>query len=443
MTIAKMTAGIKNNELKSRELVSQYLAMIESTKDLNAVIEINPDALAIAERLDSSKNKDGVFYGIPILIKDNISTADKMHTIAGSLALEENIAPIDAPIVKLLREAGAVILGKTNMTEFANYMAKEMPNGYSSRGGQCLNYFNPKVDPSGSSTGSAIAVAADLCAASIGTETCGSIISPAQNAGIIGIKPTVGLINTEAIIPISFTLDTAGPMCRNAEDTALLLGLLAGKKYEIDYNTNIKGLRIGICRQSPKYRMDEYDSQWMAANEKLILSMESVGAINIELGDHGINTNFFYHIMQYEFKYALNAYLKTMANPKIPQSLAEIITFNKNHADTACKYGQDILEKAEETASGTMTEPEYLEAMIAREKAILSLEKIFMENNIDLIFMTEGDFSIAATTGYPSITFPIGYKSNGLPIGSFFIGRKFCEDKLLSIVKLLAVRNEK
>ena len=431
MTIAQMKSAILKNELSSRELVTRYLAAIEKSKNLNAIIEINPDAAAIAERLDSSKNKEGLLHGIPVLLKDNISTADNMHTSAGSVALAENIAPMDAPIVSALRRAGAVILGKANMTEFANYMSHKMPNGYSSRGGQTLNFFDHEADPSGSSSGSAVAVAADLCAAAVGTETCGSIISPAQQAGIVGLKPTLGLLSGEAIVPISFTLDTAGPMCRNVEDTALLLGVLAGKNYSPEAGTDLKGMRVGVCRNSLK---EEYSPEWIAANEKLIPLMKSLGAVCVDLPDHAIDGEFFIPIMRNEFKYAINRYLRSMANngimPAIPRTLGEIIAYNRENAETALKYGQDILVTAEEKASGTMTESEYTEAMKTREAAACSLEAIFAENNLDIFFMTEGDFRII-TTGFPGVTIPVGRTLKGLPVGSFFVARKFREDTLL------------
>ena len=442
--IQQMKTAIIKKELSSRELVKEYLAKIESTKHLNAIIEINPDALDIAERLDSSGEKDGILHGIPVLLKDNIGTCDKMHTSAGSEALAGNIANIDAPIARLLREAGAVILGKTNMTEFANYMAAKMPNGYSSRGGQTLNFFDPAADPSGSSTGSAVAVTADLCAAAIGTETCGSIISPAQHAGIIGIKPTLGLINNQGIIPISFTLDTAGPMCRYAEDAGIMLEVLSGQKFDIDYSKSTRSLsvkvrqtrdlRIGVCRV---HLPEEYDEEWIGENERLIEVFRLLNIQCIELPEHKTETGFLSAIMQYEFKHALNCYLASILNPAIPQSLRQIIAYNENHAAKALIYGQDILIAAEEKASGAMTEPEYTEAIAARENAIRSLDALFTENKIDIIFMTEGDFRIAAATGFPSMTLPIGKTSKGLPIGSFFIAQRYCEDTLLHLAYAL------
>ncbi len=263
--------AMSKGEVTSRELVLLYLERIakydKSGPKLNSVLEINPDALFIADAMDHERETTGVrgpLHGIPVLLKDNINTHDKMHTSAGSVALADLYAPYDAFLVMKLRDAGAVILGKANMTEFANYMADGMPNGYSSRGGQVLNPYNAEKDPSGSSTGSAVAVSANLCTVAVGTETCGSIIGPAYMSGIVGIKPTVGLISRYGIIPISNSQDTAGPLARTVEDAAILLGELAGmdqndpatwasrgRAYS-DYTqfldkNGLKGARIGIC----------------------------------------------------------------------------------------------------------------------------------------------------------------------------------------------------
>ena len=431
MTIKEMASGIREKKLSSAELILQYLAEIEKRKNLNAVIELNPDALAIAEKIDAAppNDRDGLLFGVPILIKDNICTADKMNTSAGSLALSDNKAPYDAAIIRRLRAAGAVILGKTNLTEFSNYMAQDMPNGYSSRGGQTLNVCDPAIDPSGSSTGSAVAVAANLCAAAIGTETCGSIISPAQHAGIVGFKPGSGLLSAEGIVPISFTLDTAGPLCRCVEDAALLLSVLSGTN-NAAVRQDLKGMRIGICRSSMS---KEYDEEWIKRNQDLIPLMESLGAVGVNIPNHNIETNFFLPVMQYEFKYAINRFLKSMGTSK---TLKDIIAYNNAHAEKALKYGQDILIKAEE-ASGNMSETEYINAIAEREKAIKDLDELFYSNNIDILFMTEGDFRVAAVTGFPSITLPLGYSSKRHAIGSFFVAKRGEEEALLNAMYAL------
>ena len=425
MTIYQITEAIRNGALSSYGLVSQYISKIEANKRLNAVIELNPDALEIAQRLDTADVKIGALYGVPILIKDNINTGDRMHTSAGSVALAGNIAPEDAPVTRMLREAGAVILGKTNMTEFANYMSETMPNGYSSRGGQTLNLYDPEADPSGSSTGSAVAVAAGMCSAAVGSETCGSIISPAQCAGIVGIKPTAGLVSSQGVIPISFTLDTLGPMARCVDDAGLLLGVLAGKPIAQPHETRLTGVHIGISRMT----LEDADPEWIDANEKLISVMRELGADCNELPENHIDTGYIYTIMRHEFKSGINNYLQSMRNPKIPQSLQDIIQYNEKNPDIALKYGQDILLR--DNASIGTTEPEYLDAMKARDASIRMLNEMFDSNGIDVLFMPAANIGLAAATGFPSMTIPIGKTSKGLPIGSFFIARRYREDVLL------------
>jgi len=429
MTISQMSEAIRNGELSSRVIVSRCISAIEESKHLNAVIEINPDALALAERLDSIGIGDrrGTLYGVPILIKDNINTGDRMHTSAGSAALAENIAPEDAPAVSLLREAGAVIIGKTNMTEFSNYMSESMPNGYSSRGGQSLNFFDSEADASGSSTGSAIATAAGLCMAAIGTETCGSIIAPAQDYGIVGIKPTAGLVNNQGTIPISFTLDTPGPIARCVDDARLLLGVLAGRQYrKTPGKFRLEGLRIGVYRTFT----DRANPEWIAAGERLVEMMRELGADCVELPEHGIHSVFIFQIMRNEFKYGIDTYLRSMGNPAIPQSLQEIIEYNECHTDTMLKYGQDVLERSN---CGAIDDPEYLEALTARNAAICELDAMLDKNGIDVYFSLAAEFGLTTATGFPCITVPIGKTSKGLPIGSFFVARRFKEELLLNL----------
>ena len=425
MTIAEMLQAQRSGVLTSRALVQQFLAAAEENKQLNAVSEINPEAFAEAGALDASKDKSAALHGIPVLIKDNIDVAG-MVTGAGSIALTKNIAPADAPIVRLLRAAGAVILGKANMTEFANYMAEDMPNGYSSRGGQVLSLFDPAADPSGSSTGSAVAVGAGMCVAAVGTETCGSIISPAQHAGVIGIKPTAGLISNKGILPISFTLDTAGPIARCADDARILLGVLVGRQYDVP-EPGLRGLRVGICRMFT----DEMEApEWLEANENLVAVMQACGAQCIELPEHNIRAEFLGPIMKHEFKFGVNRYLWSKSNPAIPQSLAEIIAYNQRYAETALRYGQGILIQAESTPD-TLMESEYLLALEARELAIRDFDDLFAEHAIDLFFMTAANSGLAAATGFPSMTLPIGRTSGGLPIGSYFVAQRLREDLLL------------
>ena len=434
MKISQMVQAIKNGTLTSRELVLKYISKIEENKHLNAVIEINPQAVEIAESLDSAEEKHGILYGVPILVKDNINTGDAMRTSAGSVALAENIAPADAPIVCKLREAGAVILGKANMTEFANYMTDgAMPNGYSSRGGQTLNFHDEKADPGGSSSGSGVAIAADLCAAAIGTETAGSIISPSQASGITGIKPTAGLLSSEGIIPISFTFDTAGPMTRYAEDAKILLNAMGGRTYK-SYDKNLSGVRIGICSMVT----DKIEKQTLSANKHLVQTLRNLGAECVDLPEHNLDIEkLFYPIAKNEFKFGIKSYLQSMNNPKIPQSLSEIIKYNEKNPGIALKYGQDNLVDIESTTSGEMTEPAYREALLEREKAVKILDEFFDSQKINVMFMPTADSDLGALAGFPCMTVPIGKTSEGLPIGSYFLAKRFDEDVLLRVAEAL------
>ena len=429
MTISQTANAVAHRELSARDLAAQYIKEINKNAHLRAVIELNPDAEDIAKKLDESVSL-GILCGVPILIKDNVNTGDKMRTAAGSVALAENIAGQDAKAVKLLRDAGALILGKTNMTEFANYMVDfktgtPMPNGYSSRGGQTVSTYGPDVDPSGSSTGSAVAVAAGLCAAAVGSETYGSIISPSQRAGIVGIKPSAGLVSSDGVIPISFTLDTLGPMARCVEDAALLLGVLAGQKYDIDSSLRI---RAGILRNS----IDKADPEWVEANKNLLDIMRELGMDLAELTDHDIDDSFVFPIMRHEFRYGINKYLKSQNNTTIPQSLADIIAYNNQHAETALRYGQSNLEAANEVGGDWAEAPEYVSALTAREAATRSLLAIFDSNKLDVVLMLSAHCGLAAACGFPSITLPIGFTSNGLPIGSCLIARPFDESTLIN-----------
>jgi len=410
-------------------------------------------------------------FGIPILIKDNINTGSKMRTSAGSLALADNYTN-DAWMVRNLAEAGAVILGKANMTEFANYMSRDgMPNGYSSRGGQTLCPYNHSEDPSGSSTGSAVAVAAGLCVASLGTETSGSIISPAGVNGIVGIKPTLGLITRHGIIPISNSFDTAGPMARTVTDAAIILGIIANSDVldeatmavqastwddethqnnhiATDYTKHLKGenlngIRIGINRTKEISSFKE-DKEAVAAFDKLCRQLETAGANlidNLEMKPH---TNSLMTILQYEFKACMNNYLRrryfTSTNM---QTLNDIIQFNQANADKALKYGQTLLLDAQNKASGSLTEPPYLEALIEREKTIDEMDNLFATHNLDILLGNTFAYT-APFTGFPTMTIPIGQRqSNNMPLNATWTAKRLEEGKMIQVCyiveKLLSV----
>lgn len=443
----------KEKQLTVRELVLKYLSRIaeidKCENGLNSVLEINPDALFIADALDKKlKNGEDMppLFGIPILLKDNINTADRLHTSAGSVALADNYSPYDAHIVKRLREVGAIILGKANMTEFANYMTREnMPTGYSSRGGQVVNPYNREKHPGGSSSGSGVSVAAGLCTGAIGTETAGSIMSPAMQNGIVGIKPTLGLVGRSGIIPISSTHDTAGPMARTVQDASVLLSIIAGidpcdsathsQNTPVDYTkyldkNGLKGVRIGINRSQ---KLDNFalSEEEKACFENLCKVISDAGAILIDNVDVDANFNIG-NIMQNEFKACLNYYLSTLKGSTATKTLKDIIEYNQANAAVALKYGQSILIEAENNTSGKMTEPAYIEALLEREKTIAGLDKLFDDNGMD-VMLCETFTNIAPFTGFPCMTVPIGQKQNKIPLGSYWIARRFDEATLIKV----------
>jgi len=434
-TIADIQNSVKSREISYKELVIQYferIAEFDSCKNgLNSIIEINPDAIQIAEQLDNDRNLKATYslYGIPILLKDNVNTADKMRTCAGSLALADNFAVNDATVALSLRKSGALFLGKANMTEYANFMAYDMPAGYSSRGGQVIHPYLRESNPCGSSTGSAAAVAANLCVASVGTETCGSVIAPSFACGIVGIKPTAGLLSGNGIIPISNTLDTAGAMARTVTDAAILLGAM---EYEKDYThdlelASLKNLRVGIYGIA-----DETDEYYNIEFERVLTEMEKAGALVIRDICNTISDNSWQEfgkvIAVHEFKHSLEYYLST-AHSKM-KSFKDIVMFNIEHNQQCLKYGQSMLLECLEV-SGRLIESEYLQALRRRDIAIKDLNQIFDENKFDILLYAGKFSSIAPTTGFPAGVIPIGLRENGVPYGLYFFARPFAETTLI------------
>jgi amidase len=469
-TISSLREKLSSGTYSSEQLVRMYLDRIESVDKnghkLNAVIEINPEAIALAEIMDlemKSGKSRGPLHGIPILIKDNIDTGDKMQTTAGSLALAGNIASNDAFVIKKMREAGAILIGKTNLSEWANFRSTSSCSGWSSRGGQTKNPYFLDHNPCGSSAGSGVAVAANLCVVAIGTETDGSVVCPASVSGIVGIKPTVGLVSRTGIIPISSTQDTAGPMARTVSDAAILLGAMAGiddqdrvtleskGKAHKDYTKfldldALKGKRIGVERKP------QGENQFMhALQQKTIDLLKSKGATSIEIdyldeisklgGDE-------FELMQFEFKAGLNSYLST-SNAKV-KSLKEVIDFNIANEDKAMPYfKQETLISSNE--KGSLMDKKYIEAL---KKSHLGskeiIDKVMNVNKLDAICgltmgpacsidMIYGDrwgdvflTMPAAASGYPHITVPCG-KVYDLPVGFSFFGSAYSESKLISI----------
>lgn len=451
-TIDEFQARMDRGELTSRELVLLYFHRIAEWNDrLKAIIEINPDALHLADALDEErkrKGKRGMLHGIPVLLKDNIGTNDKMHTSAGSLLLKDSYAKEDAFLVKKLRESGAIIIGKANMSEWGYFMALfGMPNGYSSRGGQTRNPYGPdRFDVGGSSSGSAVGVAANFVTVSVGTETSGSIINPASQNSVVGIKPTVGLISRSGIIPISHTQDTPGPIAKTVKDAVYLLVSMIGiDEKDPVTRTNpltekelllalqsptLRNIRLGVIREGYFSTLPE---EKKVVVEQAINTMREHGA---EIVDHlslpsGKEKTSF-DVLLHEFKVNMNAYLKNL-DP--PLTLTDIIAKNAADKERLLRYGQSLLEKAEQT-SGTLTEKTYLRALsadyyYATENGIDALLK---EYDLDaLLFGQYTGAALAARAGYPSITVPAGYTAEGEPVGITFTGTKYSEAALIRI----------
>lgn len=448
LTVARIRELLGSGQITSRQLVLNYMERIalidKSGPKLNSVLELNPDALYIAEAMDRERAKGKLrspLHGIPILIKDNINTHDKMRTSAGSIALDDNFAPYDATVAKKLRDAGLIIMGKTNMTELANYMSYSMRNGYSSRGGQVINPYNSEGDVWGSSSGSAVAMSANLCALAIGTETDGSIIWPSHMNGTVGLKPTRGLVSRHGIIPICTAQDTAGPMTRCVADAAALLNIIVGEDSEdpstwcrdvpedytayLDVN-GLRGLRLGLNRG---YYEDFSEEQKRIA-EDAFQALEKAGATLVS-GTDLPHLRSDASVLLYEFKMCLNAYLST--NPSLRcHTLKDIIDFYGDHPQEGLKYGMSILLDAEYNTSGTCTDPKYIldKAACQRGAQEEGLLKLMDDNGIDIL-VSPGISDASPISGYPSIIVPAGYTSDNMPFGVTFVGRPFSEPLLI------------
>lgn len=449
--IEKMQEKMEAGELSSHELVLMYQARIAKYDPaIHSVLELNPDALHIAAALDAerkAKGPRGPLHGIPVLIKDNIATQDKMHTSAGSLALKDSFAPRDSFVAARLREAGAVILGKTNMTEWANFMANGMKSGYSSRGGQVLNPYGPdKFDVGGSSSGSGASIASNLAAAAVGTETDGSILNPASQNSLVGIKPTVGLVSRRGIIPIAHSQDTAGPMARTVKDAVFLLRAIAGQDEEdpatlanqIDLTADelfdpaaLKGKRIAFVTEEYLGKLSK-DKE--AIFQKAVETLERLGAEVFEAAMPASKAKWGYKVLLHEFKAGINAYLNDLPPHYPVRSLADVIAFNEKHPAETLKYGQEVLLESE-AKSGTLTEAEYLEELeynlyMAREQGV---DYVLEEYGADALLFPMDGSTIGPKAGYPSITVPAGYANDGEPVGITFTGTAFSEPLLIKL----------
>ena len=470
-SVAEWQAALTRGDLTSRDLVERYVQRIESLDHngpmLHAVIETNPDALAIAASLDTERRAGrtrGPLHGIPVLVKDNIDTADRLHTTAGSAALVDGSPTRDAFVVEKLRAAGAILLGKTNLTEWANFRSTHASSGWSARGGQARNPYALDRTPSGSSSGSAIAVASNYCTVAVGTETDGSITSPSAACSLVGLKPTVGLVSRSGIVPISHTQDTAGPMCRSVADAAVLLAALAGADPRDSATTNVrtadyvaaldanglKGARIGVARE----RYTGYSPATDSAFDHALAMLKDRGAIIVDPADIPTAGKFDdaeFEVLLYEFRPDLERYLATRPPGMRARTLNDLIAFNRAHADVEMPYfGQELFERA--AKKGPLTSQGYRTALatcreLARAKG---LDTAFAKHRVDaivaptqgppaLIDLVNGDpggggssTSPCAVAGYPAITVPMGY-IRGLPLGITFMGRAWSEATLLKL----------
>lgn len=456
-SIDQLQKMLSNGELTSRELVLAYFDRIarydQDGPRINSIAEINPDALFIAEALDEERKEKGArgpLHGIPVVLKDNIDTGDKMHTTAGSLALKDHVAKNDSFVAKKLREAGAVILGKANLTEWANFMTEGMPNGFSSRGGQVLNPYGPgKIDTGGSSSGPGAAVAANFATVSIGTETSGSILSPASQHALVGIKPTVGTVSRSGVIPISHTQDTAGPLAKSVADAVHVFRAIIGEDLEdtstgkarefLRRNLNqhlkvdgLKGKRIGIARETYFDAIDEEKRQLM--NEAINV-LEAQGAEVFDVTIPTTKHNWGLGVMIHEFKNSLNAYLKTVSEDVPVRSIDDVIEFHKQHEEKTLKYGQKWFLEAQKT-SGLLTDPAYLNELLEDQRLSKEegIDATLNEHNLDaIVFPNNIGAGIPAKAGYPSITVPAGLTEKNEPVGITFTGTAFSEPTLIEI----------
>ena len=472
LSIADLQQGLESGKFTARSLVEKYLERIEAIDrrgpQLRSVIEVNPDALALADAADSerrAKKLRGPLHGIPVVIKDNIDTADKMATTAGSLALVGSKPPEDSFVVQQLRKAGAILLGKTNLSEWANIRSNNSTSGWSGRGGLTRNPYALDRNPCGSSSGSAAAVAANLCAFAVGTETDGSVLSPSSVCGIVGIKPTIGLVSLTGIIPIAHSQDTAGPMARTVRDAAILLGVLSGIDSQDavtaeseghtaeDYTefldaAGLQGAKIGVARNCFDFH-DAVERVMTAALD----AMQQAGATLIDteklsiVDESGPAES---TVLRYELKADMAAYLARLGPDAPVRTLKDIIEFNERNKDAEMPYfGQEVFISAEE--KGPLTDYKYLEALAKcrRLSRTEGIDAVMDEHGLDALVaptigpactsdLVNGDHwlggstSPAAVAGYPSITVPAGFVF-GLPVGLSFFGRAWSEPTLLKL----------
>ena len=464
--IAELQAQLTAGRTTSRRLVDQYTSRIDALDRrgprVGHVLQVNPDARTIAESLDAERRAGhvrGPLHGIPILIKDNIATADRMESTAGSLALLGVRPPRDAAIVRKLVAAGAVILGKTNLSEWANFRSSRSVSGWSARGGQCRNPYALDRTPSGSSSGSAVAAASSSCAAAVGTETNGSIISPSSICGIVGVKPTVGLVSRAGIIPIAHSQDTAGPMARSVADAAALLTVLAGTdaadeataeadQHATDYvrgldADGLRGARLGVLRPAFSPKADARYEEALA-----VLRQRGAELVEVTLAPQLSNTG---DLLRYEFKVDLEHYLAEWAPGAAVHTIDDLIAFNTREAAREMPFfGQEIFEQT--SRMGPLTSQEYLDLKdrLRRLTRTEGIDQVCDQNRLDALVSPSnaparpidlvsgdagggGSSGIPAIAGYPHVTVPMGFVTGGLPVGLSFFGRAWSEATLLRL----------
>lgn len=475
MTLAELQTAMTSGGITARQLTERYLERIAALDTagprLRSVLASNPDALALADALDrerAARGPRGSLHGVPLLLKDNIATADEQGTTAGSLALLGVRATADATVAARLRAAGALLLGKANMSEWANFRSTHSSSGWSARGGQCRNPYSLERSPSGSSSGSAAAVAANLAAAALGTETDGSILSPASVCGVVGIKPTVGLISRAGVVPVAHSQDTAGPIARTVADAALLLSIISGPDprdpataasagHAVDYTQHLRsdglaGARIGI----PREVYFGYSTHADAVAERAIATLRALGATIVDPADIPTakqlrESEREMTVLLYEFKADLNAYLAALVPTAPVKSLEELIAFNLAHADDElAHFGQELVEMAQ--AKGSLDDGAYREALEANRRLAgpEGLDAVLDAHHLDALMMPTGApawkidhingdahnggscSQPAAVAGYPAITVPAGERF-GLPLGITFMGRAFSEARLIEL----------
>lgn len=470
MTIKDLQQGYMDGRYTVSDVVAAYLSRIDEIDRngpaLNSIIIVNPDAMQIAEELDREKAEGkirGPLFGVPIVLKDNIDTHDKMPTTAGATILRNSFPKADSPVARKLREAGAVILAKSNLSEWANFRGNASTSGWSGVGGQTKNPYVLDRNPCGSSSGSGVAVSANLCMLAVGTETNGSIVCPSNNNGIVGIKPTVGLLSRTGIIPISYTQDTPGPMARTVEDAAICLGAMTGIDHQdpktiesdgkslTDYSPSLikdglRGKRIGVIKNSGGFsaRVDDLMKQAVSdiiAQGAIVTEVEAPGGSGYE--------NASFEVMLYEFKDGLNKYFNGLGNNAPVKNISDLIEFNKSDEIELRYFDQAILEQADK--KGDLSSPDYRKSLEKMQKATRKngIDSLMNLNQLDALIAPTGSpawktdlllgdhyiggsSSLAAISGYPAISVPLGFVEN-LPVGITFFGRAWSEPVLIEI----------